>query len=248
MSEIRFQAKIQLSTSRSSDTGVFCPAMNGKRGSLSPELPTAVGEDGFFREISADSPYRNEARLLGLSCEHSQEVLLSKVNGFLDEAAFDTAILDAVLGSRSCMIDALMRITERVVDRLPYIDEENRGYVFLFLNEAISNAVYHGNLKIPKECRTKSSFKEYEKEMHEYQPSLLALRVTLRIVFDPVHFEMQVTDSGDGFDFKKRLRRNHPPAPDQESGRGIFILKKVADAITFYDKGKTLYLRKRWRN
>jgi serine/threonine-protein kinase RsbW len=91
--------------------------------------------------------------------------------------------------------------------------------------EACTNAIEHGN----KYSKTK--------------------RVRVAISFEKKTITTQVCDQGSGFDFQSFLDSPDSPDPFSERGRGIIIMKALADGLTFrYSPGKGLCveLTKHW--
>lgn len=92
------------------------------------------------------------------------------------------------------------------------IREEIFGNIVTALNEAVSNAISHGN----KGDTTKNViFETYEQKN----------RLTFRI-----------TDEGNGFDPDSVPDPTLPEFLEQENGRGVFIMRTLADKITFCNR------------
>jgi serine/threonine-protein kinase RsbW len=90
--------------------------------------------------------------------------------------------------------------------------------IFLVINEAVSNAIVHGN-KLNKSK-------------------------LIRIIFEnnTDHFLIIVKDEGDGFDYKTIKDPTHIDNIYNESGRGIFIMKQYADKVIYDDMGRIVKL------
>ena len=88
------------------------------------------------------------------------------------------------------------------------LKDEDAYNVKLMLEEAVTNAIQHGN-----ECDT-------------------SLKVTVRIEIDGKKLTITITDQGQGFDHTKVV---HPIEEEKEefksSGRGIFLIRKLADQV-----------------
>lgn len=94
--------------------------------------------------------------------------------------------------------------------------------VKLALEEALTNAVRHGNRGDPRLCVS------------------LRVKATARDIFMDVH------DEGKGFDFE------HLPDPTlgdrtlKPSGRGVFLIKQYMDKVEFYDNGRGLRMGRKF--
>ncbi len=141
-------------------------------------------------------------------------------------------------------IEKVVMFFELVLDTLEFIDTNTKTDIMLLISEALSNAVYHGNLKMPKEFRKEKSILEFEKHIAKTNPQLFDKIVKIESRISPEEFYFKISDSGDGFDYTKALEIESPPHPMEEYGRGIFIIKNSADEVSFEDRGKTLTITK----
>ncbi len=115
-----------------------------------------------------------------------------------------------------------LRAVEAQVDKLSKklgISDEVYGKILISTVEAVNNAILHGNKGI--ENRT----------------------VKVDFISDGNIFEVTVTDQGEGFDY------NHLPDPtDPENienlhGRGVFIMRSLADNIEYNLSGNQVRMR-----
>ena len=93
------------------------------------------------------------------------------------------------------------------------IKESVYGNVLVSVTEAVNNAIVHGN-KEDKEKKVKIKLKENKK--------------SIRFV---------VEDEGGGFDHKNLPDPTSPENIDKIKGRGIFLIKNLADKAKFKDGG-----------
>ena len=99
------------------------------------------------------------------------------------------------------------------------IKSDSFNRVYLGLSEAVSNSIIHGNQSnTDKNVIVRSYF--YESEL----------------VFD-------INDEGDGFLIDSIEEPTSIENLKKESGRGIFLMRKIADEIEFSDGGRSLLLR-----
>ncbi|NOZ13112.1 MAG: ATP-binding protein [Acidobacteria bacterium] len=171
----------------------------------------------------------------------------NRIVDYLHDPELQTLTLNSTFESRRRHIEWLMSFSEHILYKVPMVPPEFLSPMLLIIHEAVSNAVYHGNLSVPNSIRTRKTFHEYEEELAVAQPKLLERQATLTLRLFRDYGELTITDSGDGFNYQRELNRDAPPSPDREMGRGIYILKQTADEIDFQDNGKTLHVRKNWR-
>jgi serine/threonine-protein kinase RsbW len=91
--------------------------------------------------------------------------------------------------------------------------------ILISLTEAVNNAIIHGN----KEDRAK--------------------QVKIDLDKTPLGFSFTVTDEGTGFD---PINVPDPTAPENIGccgGRGVFLIKQLADHVVYHDKGRRVEIR-----
>lgn len=114
-------------------------------------------------------------------------------------------------------------IAEKLIDDvcLKYeVDEDNYGNILIAVTEAVNNAINHGN-------QQDSSKKVHMEVSHLPDRSL----------------KFKVTDEGDGFDYDQLPDPTDPENIEKISGRGVFLMKNLADAIEFSNDGKSVEMR-----
>jgi anti-sigma regulatory factor (Ser/Thr protein kinase) len=118
----------------------------------------------------------------------------------------------------------------------------------LVLNEALRNALEHGNLGITEEekktfCDLGIFDEEIKRRAVDAQGRGLQIRVQVELDENWVSFV--VADDGDGFDW-----RALPPllvdkdSTTQLSGRGLFLMRNFFDEMEFNEDGNSVRLRK----
>ena len=98
--------------------------------------------------------------------------------------------------------------------------QEIYGNILISTLEAINNAIIHGNKKDPNKNVT------LEVELRESNCLVLS-----------------VSDQGKGFDYNNLPDPVAPENIEKPYGRGIFLIKHLADDCIFHDGGKTVEIR-----
>ena len=138
------------------------------------------------------------------------------------ETIMDNELYSLQLPSNSESIAVLENFIDDLVEKLE-IGEDVYANLMTCLNEAITNAIYHGN-------KQDSNKKVYVN---------LDVILNKRLVFT-------VADEGEGFDF------NNIPDPtdldnlEKLTGRGVFIMKRLADQCIFNTRGNEVELHFRY--
>lgn len=99
------------------------------------------------------------------------------------------------------------------------VDETHYGEILIAMTEAVNNAIVHGNkLDISK--------------MVEVQVSTNG----------PV-LEFRIADQGPGFDHENIPDPTSPENIEKPNGRGVFLMRQLADTCTFEELGRVAVLR-----
>jgi serine/threonine-protein kinase RsbW len=94
------------------------------------------------------------------------------------------------------------------------VQEDFYGNVLIAVTEAVNNAIQHGN------CFSSS------------------LEVIVSVGDGGDEFCFTVKDEGAGFDFVHLPDPTAPENIEKENGRGIFLMRSLADAVEFEEKGR----------
>lgn len=115
-------------------------------------------------------------------------------------------------------ISQIELLIDEVCDKLS-IDQDYYGNMLIALTEAVNNAIIHGNKQDPN----KHVKLHYETKNNE------------------VLFTVQ--DQGIGFDYLKVPDPTTPENIHNLNGRGVFLMKNLADEVTFEKNGSKVMLR-----
>ena len=110
-----------------------------------------------------------------------------------------------------------IRIVESFIDNVKEqynIDDDIYGNILIAITEAVNNAIQHGN-----KCNPSKN-----------------VVLSLQLMDDAVRFT--VKDEGIGFDFHHIPDPVSPENLDKIGGRGVFLIKHLADEVHFKDSGR----------
>lgn len=108
-------------------------------------------------------------------------------------------------------------IVEKLVDEVCEqfkIKEDFYGNILISLTEAVNNAIVHGNKLDPEKSVSVSFYAQDSK---------------LRFI---------ITDEGPGFDYDNLPDPTAPENIEKPNGRGVFLMKNLADNCDFKDDGR----------
>ncbi len=114
-----------------------------------------------------------------------------------------------------------LRLVERLIEdvcEIYNVSEDNFGNILIAVTEAVNNAISHGNKNNPSKS-VQIGFENQEK----------------KITFS-------VCDEGNGFDYNGLPDPTDPNNIDKVNGRGVFLMKHLADKVEFNNNGKEVHL------
>ncbi len=114
-----------------------------------------------------------------------------------------------------------MRLVERLVEDVCdvfNVNEDSYGNILIAVTEAVNNAIYHGNQGNP--------------DKH--------IKIGFESGNDNIKFS--VADEGDGFDYNSLPDPTDPLNIDKPHGRGVFLMKNLADKVEFNNNGQEVLL------
>jgi anti-sigma regulatory factor (Ser/Thr protein kinase) len=124
-------------------------------------------------------------------------------------------------------------------------EESRSSKLLLALQEALANAVIHGNLELSSELKERddSSFAEALAQ-RAADPTLSSRLVEVLVEYDGRRCCWIITDQGKGFDVDAVMRRLESDDPEVllASGRGILIMRSFLDGVKYQNDGRRLIL------
>ncbi|UOQ54135.1 ATP-binding protein [Hymenobacter cellulosivorans] len=114
-----------------------------------------------------------------------------------------------------------IRVVESFIDNSKdtfHIEDDIYGNIMVAVTEAVNNAIRHGN--------------KFDKDRNVY--------LSLYVDKDRVKFEVE--DEGEGFDYTDLLDPTAPENLENPGGRGIFLIRHLADEVEFTKDGRNVQL------
>lgn len=119
--------------------------------------------------------------------------------------------------SKTENIAIVERLIDEVVDTFN-IKEDHYGNILIALTEAVNNAIVHGNKLDP------------------------AKEVVVRYAADGSILRFFIEDEGAGFDYDNLPDPTSPENREKPNGRGVFLMRNLADDCAFHDDGRLVEL------
>jgi serine/threonine-protein kinase RsbW len=98
------------------------------------------------------------------------------------------------------------------------VQEDAFGNVLIAVSEAVNNAIQHGNKNNPE------------------------AKVEIKVANQDETFCIQVKDQGPGFSYQDLPDPTAPENLLKDSGRGVFLMKNLADEVEFQNTGSIVNL------
>lgn len=134
---------------------------------------------------------------------------------FIDQELLPMQIID--FPSVADNIHLVEKLVDEVCEEL-HVGDDHYGNILIALTEAVNNAIHHGN-KLDSNKITKIIFEQENNNL-----------------------KFTIEDEGDGFDFEHLPDPTSPENIEKPNGRGIFLMKNLADEIKFENHGRSVEL------
>jgi len=150
-----------------------------------------------------------------------------------------------VLENDSALFAPLVSYLQDGITHLGLCGEADRTRVGVALEEALSNALYHGNLEVGSELRDVDD-RTYDELVRERtrRPPYSQRRIRVRAELSPEKAVFVIRDEGPGFDPATLPDPTDPQNLEKASGRGILLMKTFMDAVEFNEVGNGVSLTK----
>ncbi len=157
-----------------------------------------------------------------------------------------------VLENDTALVYPLVDHCQRLVTRMKLCDETGRIRIGIALEEALLNALYHGNLELTadqlREARTGlmdngggPNLIDQRRQQTPYRDR----RIYFHVSVSPAEARFVVRDDGPGFNPGDVPDCTNPENLERESGRGLLLMRTFMDDVQFSRNGNEVTLVKR---
>jgi CheY-like chemotaxis protein len=152
------------------------------------------------------------------------------------------------LGNDPDLIPSLVRYLVGNLERNRLCDPRDLTRVGVALQEAMDNAIYHGNLEIGSELREQDPGLYYRTaEDRRQKPPYRERLVEVLALESPEQVLYRITDAGPGFDPASVPNPTDPDNMDKVSGRGLLLIRTFMDHVEHNDRGNEITMIRRFR-
>lgn len=151
-----------------------------------------------------------------------------------------------VLDNDRYLVPGLVGYFQEQMARLQLAEHAMRVRVGVALEEALLNAIYHGNLEVGSELRQENDADYHAlAERRRVEPPYRDRRVYLRGTLSRAEAVFVIRDEGPGFDPAKLPNPADPANLDKTCGRGLLLIQTFMDQVSYNSSGKEITMRKR---
>jgi CheY-like chemotaxis protein len=154
------------------------------------------------------------------------------------------------LENDTMLIPPLVDHLQYVSRELNLVDDADRMRLAKALVEAISNAIYHGNLELPCDEVSASRLSHGSSELflqRRHQSPYRDRRVTVEATVSSLEGRFVVRDQGPGFDTASLINITDPARLASNERRGLVLIKLFMDEVSFNAQGNEITLVKQRR-
>lgn len=155
------------------------------------------------------------------------------------------------LENDSALVYPLVDHLQQIIGRMKLCDATGRIRVGIALEEALLNALYHGNLELSSEALRESranllsSGRPSQIDERRARSPYRERRIEVHAAISPEVARVVIRDEGPGFDPALVPDCTDPANLERDSGRGLLLMRTFMDEVIFNDKGNEVTLVKR---
>jgi anti-sigma regulatory factor (Ser/Thr protein kinase) len=144
------------------------------------------------------------------------------------------------------MVPSVIKRIQDLLIENDFCDERGKWTIGIALEEAILNAIYHGNLELSSELKQEGNDCFYQLAAERAKiPPFSFRRVEIRLRLTPQEVKIIIRDEGPGFDVSAIPDPTDCKRLEIPSGRGIMMIRAYMDEVIYNQQGNEITLIKR---
>lgn len=151
--------------------------------------------------------------------------------------------LSLVVTTRSAYRHSIVKAFINAMENRTSLSEDLRVRLYSALQEALMNAVLHGNLQIDSGLRGSLDGLHAAQDVIESRlslPDIACSKIWMEAIWNKSVINVMIRDSGSGYDHE--CTDGVSPSDDRASGRGLAILQAFSDKVAVLNGGTTVQL------
>ena len=135
---------------------------------------------------------------------------------------------------------------ENLQNHLPSWSDRDRLQIGMAIEEAITNAMHHGNLEVGSDLREGATEQLYYQKLMErkQEPEYYNRKVRVEAEFSDKHICIQISDEGPGFDPAVIADPRNEENLQRVSGRGLFLIRTFMNQVAHNATGNQITMTK----
>lgn len=218
-------------------------------------LVTAKGsEEIAIRALREGAASYVPKRLMSRDLVETVENVLSVASKKKDEARLMYCLrkhvrcLEFEVENDRALLSPLVNYLQSNLTELGICSESESLQVGMALDEALVNALYHGNLEVSSELKDQDDRAYYElARKRSLEQPYRDRRIHVEAELSPEQARIVTRDQGPGFDPDSLPDPTDPENLLRVHGRGILLMRTFMDEVEFNDKGNEVTMIKRRR-
>ncbi|MEQ8791151.1 MAG: response regulator [Pirellulaceae bacterium] len=205
-----------------------------------------IAVEALRRGAASYTPKKNLARDLAETVQNVLAVSRQQRTQARLHSCMTSSRCEFELKNDSSLIPPLVGYLQDDATRLGLCNDADCLRVGVALDEALANALYHGNLEISSELRDNDHHAYVELvETRVKQTPYSERRIHVEVEMSPQEGRFVIRDEGNGFDPSKLEDRTEPANLDKVGGRGLLLMRTFMDEVIFQGAGNEVVLIKR---
>lgn len=242
-------------------TDLQMPEMNGLElvaavKSATPSLPVILTTSQGSEEIAAQalrdgaSSYVPKRDMMLTLLPVVRQVLsvyqatqsVREVSKFAVESSITLSI-----GNEEMLVPKVIERLELPMVELDLFDEGERMQIAMALDEALVNAIVHGNLEVSSELRQTDDGKPYTDliQKRKSEDPYKNRRVNVHLQATAEQAKFVIRDEGPGFDSSALRDPTDPENLERAGGRGLLLINAFMDEVVHNERGNEITMLKR---
>lgn len=156
------------------------------------------------------------------------------------------------LGNDTTLIPALITLFQETLLGIGICDQAESVRVNMAMEEALLNAVYHGNLEVSSKLRNdpERGDEPYREQIEQRRRTTpyRERKITVHAHFTAQEAKIVVTDEGPGFDPGSLPDPTDPENIELASGRGLLLIRTFMDEVSHNAAGNEITMIKKRQN
>ena len=135
---------------------------------------------------------------------------------------------------------------EHMQSNFPEWSDRDRWQFAMAIDEALLNAMHHGNLEVSSELRDSDNEQDYYETIRDRKQKspYCHRRVRVEAEFSDQHICVQISDDGNGFDISSIADPTNESNLHRVSGRGLFLIRSFMDQVSHNQAGNQITMCK----